>query len=473
MDGETRTVATMAFGPSPGESARLIGLTRSQTLSLAATVALAGVLTSIAPDLALGVATWIAWSAYGCIAVWRGFSVVLSLTPTLGAPRPRRWPRYTIAAPLRGERAVVAQLVERLSAIDYPRDRLEGFLVVDADDADTLDAVRALNLPPWLRLLVAPEATPATKPRALNVALAQAKGELITVYDAEDDPDPLQLREAAARFMAGSRRLACLQAPLRIRARAKGPHAAPFLDPQFAAEYAAHFEVTLPALARLGWPFPLGGTSNHFRVDVLRDVGGWDPWNVTEDADLSFRLWRRGYRLGMLRRPTYEPPPGDLSLWLPQRTRWLKGHMQTWGVHMRAPWGLGWRGLLALQLTLGQGVASAMFHAPALAWAVWLVLLMMATGMTPIAPIAAVVTILAGTATAWLTCAVACHRIGLPYPPSVVLAAPLYWALQSLAFAHAAFRLVTQPFAWDKTPHHADSVEAEPAQDWTQARVSA
>src|SRR5690606_2857728 len=140
------------------------------------------------------------------------------------------------------------------------------------------------------------------------------------------------------------------------------------LDRQFAFEYAALFEITLPGIAALGLPFPLGGTSNHIRMEALRKTGGWDPWNVTEDADLGFRLWADGWRMGVLERPTYETPPGAWEHWLPQRTRWLKGYMQTLGVHTRRPWALGWRGLLSLAMTLGVSLAAAAAHAPALAW---------------------------------------------------------------------------------------------------------
>ena len=236
-------------------------------------------------------------------------------------------------AALHDEAAVTGQLIERLARIDYPADRLQGLLLLEAHDHATIAAALGARRPPWLDILLIPAGAPQTKPRALNCGLALATGDLLAVYDAEDEPHPLQLREAAARFAADAAGgLACLQAPLRIR---QGPAA--FLDRQFAAEYASLFESTLPGMARLGLPFPLGGSSNHFRVDALRAVGGWDAWNVTEDADLGFRLWEDGWRAGVIRHPTIESAPGGLDNWLPQRARWLKGYMQTWGVHTR-PW---------------------------------------------------------------------------------------------------------------------------------------
>jgi len=394
------------------------------------------------------------------VAIWRVVLILLSMAPRPGPPIPKTWPRYTVLAALHDEADVVGQLVERLSRLNYPPDRLQGFLVLEDHDHETIAAALAAPRPDWLGVLVTPPGKPQTKPRALNFALTHATGTLLTVYDAEDAPDPDQLREAAARF-ADDRggRLACLQAPLRIRARLTDPPR--FTDRQFAAEYASLFETTLPGMARLGLPFPLGGTSNHFRVDVLRAVGGWDAWNVTEDADLGFRLWSFGWSLGVMSRPTWETPPGGLAHWLPQRTRWLKGHLQTWGVHTRTPWRLGWRGLLALVMTLGAGLVSAAIHGLTLAWMAAAVLVSVMAGLPPETPVLALCVLVLGTASAWLSCAIGARRAGTPYAAGDMIKAPAYWALLSIAFVHAAWRLAFDPFTWDKTPHQRDATVDE------------
>ncbi len=309
------------YGPRLEQSAALRGLAPFQ---IALVIGLAGLFAfalRFRPDpLADGLMV-VAACAFLAVAVWRVVLTLVSAAPPTDAPTPKDWPRYTILAALHDEAEVVGQLIERLSRINYPPARLQGLLVLESHDHDTIAAVSAAPRPQWLGVLVIPPGAPQTKPRALNHALALATGELLTVYDAEDAPDPFQLQEAAARFAADrSGRLACLQAPLRIRPPAGAGASSSFLGRQFAAEYASLFETTLPGLARLGLPFPLGGTSNHFRADVLRAVGGWDAWNVTEDADLGFRLWEHGYRLGVIRRPTWETPPGELTHWLPQRT---------------------------------------------------------------------------------------------------------------------------------------------------------
>ncbi|WP_428149021.1 glycosyltransferase family 2 protein [Brevundimonas sp.] len=388
-------------------------------------------------------------------AAWRVLLILASLRLDPEPEPAIDLPRYTILAALLDEAEILPQLVERLDAIDYPRTRLEGFLLLEDHDHSTQAAAAACVMPGWLTVLIVPPGGPRTKPAALNAGLAASSGTLLTVYDAEDDPDPQQLREAAARFAADpTGRLATLQAPLRIRPPAGSERS--FLGRQFAVEYAALFEVTLPAMARLGFPFPLGGTSNHFSVQALRAVGGWDAHNVTEDADLGFRLWRSGYRLGTMRRPTYETPPGDMVDWLPQRTRWLKGFMQTWGVHTRSPVGMGWRGHLSLMMTLGLSLLAALAHAPSLAWLIATIAISTVAGLPPESPWFALTVLVVGMAAAWMNGKIGARRAGVPCTIVDMIVAPAYWSLLTLAFGHAVWRLAAEPFAWDKTRHRRD-----------------
>jgi len=454
-------------GHSPREGAAWRGVSVFQALALGLVLVVGALVAS--ERLATGWLILAIQTGFLMLAVWRIATILISGKP-VGAPPlmarpPGGWPRYTILAALHDEAEVVGQLIERLAAIDYPPDRLEALLLLEAHDQATIAAAMRARRPRWMRVVVVPPGVPHTKPRALNFGLARARGDLVTIYDAEDDPDPFQLREAADRFAAdASGRIACLQSPLRIRRRRHCGHAAPFLDRQFAVEYAGLFEVALPALTRLGLPFPLGGTSNHFRIDALRAVGGWDAWNVTEDADLGFRLWRNGWRLGVLSRPTYETPPGALEFWLPQRTRWLKGYMQTWGVHTRSPERLGLRGGAALILTLGAGLASAAIHAVTLAWVVTAVMVAGVGGLPPDTPAFALCVLILGAAAAWLQGKIGARRARIPYSAADMIAAPAYWSLLSLAFVHAVWRLVREPFAWDKTAHFRDG-EPEAQED--------
>ena len=362
-------------------------------------------------------------------------------------PNPIEWPRYSVIVPLRDEPDMAAQLLAGLRALDYPAERLEVLLVVEADDDATRDALIAARLPPFARVLTAPEGRPTTKPRACNAALREATGELVVVFDAEDEPHPGQLKEAATRFAAASPELACLQAPLRIHPRDD------FLGRQFALEYAALFEVVLPALARMGLPFPLGGTSNHFRRAALDAVGGWDAFNVTEDADIGFRLAAAGFIAGVLRSPTFESAPETLEAWLPQRTRWLKGYVQTWSTAMRSPRRGGLRRFIALQTTLGLSILTGVLHGP-------LVLLAVASGLVALTDLESSALFWADAvlaAFAWVSAAAlmaeGADRAGFSRRPRDLIGAVAYWPLQSLAAVYAVHQLFVSPFRWDKTPH--------------------
>ena len=241
-------------------------------------------------------------------------------------------PVYSVVVALHREADVAARLVAALDGLDYPRAKLDILLVLEEGDWATIAALRALDLPGRYRIILAPDGQPRTKPRALNVALPLARGDLLTIYDAEDEPEPGQLRAAAARFAVAPAQIACLQGRLAIDNFADG-----WLARLFALEYAALFDVLNPGLAALGLPIALGGTSNHFRTPILRRVGGWDAWNVTEDADLGLRLARCGYGVEALASATHEEAPARLAAWLGQRRRWLKGWMQTLAVHFRDP----------------------------------------------------------------------------------------------------------------------------------------
>lgn len=452
--------------PTVAEGARRLGLSRMQAVIVTALLTLLVAGFYLDPDLTRLVLVLVGQTLFIVCAVWRIILTLASARPEQPPHEPLSWPRYTVLAALHDEADIVQQLARRLAAIDYPEDRLQGFLVLEAHDQATIAAAEAAERPAWLEILIVPPGDPRTKPRALNHALQFATGDVVTIYDAEDEPHPLQLREAAARFVAEPG-LGCVQAPLRIRRHPRRERA-PMFDRQFALEYASLFEVTLPGMARLGLPFPLGGTSNHIRTDVLRSLGGWDAYNVTEDADLGFRLWREGWRLGVTRHPTYETPPGDLEVWLPQRTRWLKGYMQTLGVHTRSLDGLSFKGVLALAMTLGAALISAAAHAMALGWLAAAVLMAAIAGMQPVTPISALVVMFGGVASAWLSCAVGARRAGLSFTLKDMAAAPVYWSMLTLAFGHAAWRLISEPFVWDKTPHRREdndeamADEAEP-----------
>lgn len=388
-------------------------------------------------------------------AVWRLIIIAASFVKLPKDEEPPQWPRYTVMAALYKEANMIDQLVDNFEKFDYPRDQLEIFLLLEENDPETVQAARNRRLPDWIKIVVVPAGSPQTKPRALNYGLSMATGELLTIYDAEDAPHPYQLKESASRFYSGPASLTCLQAPLRIRRNNKAAVSTPILDHQFAAEYAGLFEVILPGMARLGLPFPLGGTSNHFRTDRLRQVQGWDIYNVTEDADLGFRLWRMGWTQDVIASPTYETPPGDLKLWLPQRTRWIKGHLQTLAVHLFQP-RMGFAGNLSIITTIMAGIVMSCIHPYAFASLIAASFLIAMSAEWPSANFALSGVIVIGFTAAWLTCWIGSRKIGLRYGLKDMGLAVFYWGLLGLGFYHALWRLVTQPHAWDKTPHMPD-----------------
>lgn len=396
-------------------------------------------------------------------AVFLSAAALRLLCVAFASPQPRRvlrrsddeLPVYTIICALYSEANVVGSLVEAILALDYPREKLDVKLVLEADDHATRQAVAKLQLGPPFEIVVAPRIGPRTKPKALNVALPLARGSFTVIYDAEDVPEPDQLRRAFDVFAAADRRLACVQAALTIDNTTDS-----WLACMFTAAYAGQFDAFLPGLAALYLPLPLGGSSNHFRTDVLRQIGGWDPYNVTEDADVGIRLHRLGFRSTTLSSATYEEAPAQFGPWLRQRTRWYKGWMQTWLVHMRKPWrlvgDLGPTGAIAFQLLLACNVVAALIHPLFMAGLVYSLLAappLQAIGSMRAAPVFGA-TLLAGYAST-----IALDLIGLMRRNHLVrhgwvlVLTPLYWFLLSFAAWRALVQLAYDPQRWEKTEH--------------------
>jgi cellulose synthase/poly-beta-1,6-N-acetylglucosamine synthase-like glycosyltransferase len=334
--------------------------------------------------------------------------------------------------------------------------KLDVKLVIESDDAETAAAIATNPLPGFVEVIVAPPGGPRTKPRALNVALPLARGEFVTVYDAEDVPDPNQLRLAVSTFRRAEPEVACLQARLVIDNTADG-----WLTRMFSIEYATLFDVTNPALARFDLPVPLGGTSNHFRRSVLQGLGGWDAWNVTEDADLGLRLAAAGYRVADLPSATLEEAPRSLGPWLRQRTRWMKGFLQVSVTHSRRPLRsfrrLGAaRGFGAAAVSLGT-VASAfgfpVFMAVAIEGLASGRLLQVSRPMEILGAAIGLTLFTAGLLALTVPPVTAlCRRRWWSLLPLVPLM-PVYYCLVSLAAWRGLAEFILEPQRWNKTDH--------------------
>ncbi|MBJ7579093.1 glycosyltransferase [Devosia sp. MC532] len=369
--------------------------------------------------------------------------------PILG---PDDLPIYTVMVPLRDEAGMVDQLCANLLRLDYPREKLQIMFLVESRSPETVDAVRKYLGDARFSLIVVPDAAPRTKPKALDFGLPFCTGEYVVVYDAEDRPDPDQLRRVVAQFRRQTD-VVCIQARLVI-SNGNGR----FLPSLFAGDYAGLFAVLLPAFAKWNMVMPLGGTSNHFRMNVLREIGGWDPYNVTEDADLGVRLARRGLLTATSNSRTFEDAPTSFRPWLGQRTRWLKGWIQTFVVHNRRP-NLLLRDLGLVRMLIFEAVLLGMLISPLLhltfVMAVF-ALLISGQGAAPLGEgwfFACVVVLVLGQAVAVGTNILGLWRTGQMQLMLPQLLLPFYWLLVGLATIFAFLEFAQKPFHWFKTPH--------------------
>jgi hypothetical protein len=391
-------------------------------------------------------------------------------TVDLAAWRPP--PVVSLMVPLFREAAMVGEISRALAALDYPAELMDVKLLLEEGDGETRAAVAALELPGWISVVVVPDGEPRTKPRAMNFALDFAVGEIVGILDAEDRPEPDQLRRVAEYLRAAPPEVACAQCQLSYYNATEN-----WITRCFQIEYSIWFDVLLSGYQRLGLPIPLGGTSVYFRRNALERLGGWDAHNVTEDADLGMRLARRGMRCAVLRSVTLEEANCRAGPWIRQRSRWLKGYLLTWLSHMRAParlWReLGPAGFVALNVVfLG---AAATYLAMPLFWLS--VIAGSVTGQTmwgqtiwgeavpgwALWPLG--VSLAIGQAVMLGCAALAMIRRRSPGLPIWVPTLPFYWTLGAVAAWKAVFEIVWAPYYWDKTTHGISRVFRQAAEE--------
>ena len=326
----------------------------------------------------------------------------------------------------------------------------------------TIEAARSANPPSFFRFILIPPSQPRTKPKACNYGLSFCRGEYVTIYDAEDIPEPDQLRKAVHAFRTGPESLVCVQAALNYFNSAEN-----YLTRMFTLEYSYWFDYMLPGLDRLGLPIPLGGTSNHFRVDRLRELGAWDPFNVTEDADLGIRASAQGYTVGIIDSTTYEEANRAYKNWIRQRSRWIKGYMQTWLVHNRNPIRLlrriGLRSWLSYQFFIG-GTCLTFLINP-LMWSLYVIWLLFGPEWLDEVfggwvVYIALFNFLIGNMLGIYLNMLAVFRRRLFHLTAFAMTNPLYWWLHSIASYMALWELFTKPFYWQKTTHGLTTVHA-------------
>ena len=364
-------------------------------------------------------------------------------------------PVFTVLVPMFREAAMLPRLAQALRELDYPLGKLDIKIVLETGDLATIEAARALGLEGVFEIIIVPRSEPQTKPKACNFALRFARGEYLVVYDAEDRPERDQLRKVVATFRRAPPNTACLQCRLNYYNVHEN-----WLTRMFTLDYALWFDQVLPGLERLGMPIPLGGTSNHFRIDVLRQLHAWDPFNVTEDADLGIRIGQKGYRVAVVDSTTFEEASCRVGQWLGQRSRWIKGYMQTLLVHTRRPLqfvrGAGLLGLLGFVFFIGGTVLAGLLNP--LFWLFYIFWLgAAAANLDILFPHAllylCLFNLLAGNGAFTYLVMLAPIRRGwlnlIPYSFSLFF----YWVLISIAAYRALWQLVRRPFFWEKTEH--------------------
>lgn len=428
-------------------------------VGLIAVSAAVGSLAAFGPGTVLALVCLVALVMMSGITFLKLAGLIAEMTARGGADarqsRAHSLPVMSVLVPLYDEPAIVTTLLSRLKRIRYPRDRLDIVLVLEEDDARTHSALAGARLPPWIRMVNVPATgTLRTKPRALNYALDFCEGEIVGIWDAEDAPEPDQLMRVAERFATAPPDVACVQGVLDYyNARAN------WMARCFTIEYAGWFRVILPGLARMGLVIPLGGTTLFMRRGALEEMGGWDAHNVTEDADLGVRIARFGYRTVVISSTTFEEANCRPWPWVKQRSRWLKGFMTTYIVHMRAPVRLlrelGWLRFLGVQAFFA-GTLSQFLFAPIL-WTYWAVLLgyghplgsllpgWAMAGVTGLFLLSELVNLSLGV--------IAARRCGRVSLTPWVLTLPFYYPLGVIAAYKAAWELLRAPFYWDKTRH--------------------
>ncbi len=371
-------------------------------------------------------------------------------------------PVFTVLVPMFREAAMLPQLAQALRNLDYPLGKLDIKIVLESGDRETIEAARTLGLEGVFEIIVVPRSEPQTKPKACNFALRFARGEYLVIYDAEDRPEPDQLRKVVATFRRSPPNTACVQCRLNYYNVSEN-----WLTCMFTLDYTLWFDQVLPGLERLGMPIPLGGTSNHFRTEVLRELHAWDPFNVTEDADLGIRIGQKGYRVGVVDSTTFEEASCRAGQWVRQRSRWMKGYMQTLLVHTRRPLhfmrSAGPLGFFGFIFFIGGTVLAGLLNP--IFWmfyAIWLAA--SAANFDPLFPhsllFLCLFNLLAGNGTFTYLIMLGPIRRGwlnlIPF--SFTLFG--YWVLISVAAYKGLWQLIRDPFFWEKTEHGISRHEA-------------
>lgn len=371
----------------------------------------------------------------------------------------QNWPFYTILLPIYKEKKIFPQLFRAIENLDYPKNKLEVILLTEEDDIEIQEYLKTWEFPLWWKKIIVPDYPPKTKGKALNYGLKEAKGKYLVIYDAEDIPDRNQLKKAVVGFTKVSDKTICLQAKLNYY----NPYQN-ILTKWFTAEYSTWFDLYLPGIDTIKAPIPLGGTSNHFKTDILKKLYGWDPFNVTEDCDLGTRIFASGYLTKIFDTTTWEEANSKLSNWIKQRSRWVKGYIQTYMVHMRHPFNLirkiGFINFLHFNLIIGGNFFVLCFNP--IAWTLLIFWVLAPQKFyfpnffflvtTPVLIMGNVIFVLLNVMGSLKR---KYYRLIIPS-----FFSPIYWILMSIGAWKGLFQFFKKPHFWEKTDHALFNINA-------------
>ncbi len=391
-------------------------------------------------------------------------------------------PMYSVLVPVYKEARVLPEIIKHMNDLYYPKDKLDVQILIEENDDETIFAARRLGLIgepqvviegmsleeykqyiKFIDVTIVPNADVKTKPRACNYGLYRAKGEYVVIYDAEDEPDRDQLVKAVTAFRKLPKDYVCLQGHLNYFNYYENA-----LARCFAIEYTFWFDFWLQGLDYIGAPLPLGGTSNHFKTEELKKLGGWDPYNVTEDADLGIRIVMKKLKTSMLNSTTLEEANLEVGNWIRQRSRWIKGYVQTFLVHTRHPIKLfkkmGLKQTFYFFFTFGGNIIMPLLN-PVL-WLVTFVSLinknltdyLFTPEITSIAIFNLILGNIIYVILHLIPCIIKKQYSSIPY----AFLMPLYWIIMSYAAWKGAIQLINKPFYWEKTNHGLSSIQRQP-----------
>ncbi len=413
---------------------------------------------------ALATIFYVGFSVYKFYLVYRAlaYNMELPVNPEeLRSLTDRELPVYTLLVPVYREAEVLPELLSALSRLDYPTTKLDIQVLMEQDDQATIAAYDKWAPPSQFHRIIVPAGGPKTKPKACNYGLIHSRGEFVVIFDAEDLPEPDQLKKVLAAFAKAPPEVACIQSKLNYYNSGQN-----ILTQWFTVEYSMWFDLFLPGLSATKAPIPLGGTSNHFKKSVLVEIGAWDPYNVTEDADLGVRLFKRGYQTAIIDSTTFEEANSRVYNWIRQRSRWIKGYIQTWLVHMRNPRKLireiGYKAFFSFHFVVGGTFFAALLNP--IYWLLttlwflvqWQFIQVIYPGVVYV--MGALALFVGNFAFTYMNVAGALRREQYGMVKYALLS-PIYWGLASIAAWMGLIQLLYKPHFWEKTMHGLQAAE--------------